>query len=125
MIVTRSRDGYAETSRRLREVIEGRGLRVFARIDHAGAAREAGLALPEEEVIVFGNPKAGTLLMQDDPRIGIELPLRMLIWQEGSSTMLAFNDPRDLVDRYSVAEHADTLDQMSTLLTALASEAAG
>ena len=125
MIVTRSRDGYAETSRRLQEVIQRRGLRVFARIDHAGAAREAGLALPEEEVIVFGNPKAGTPLMQDDPRIGIDLPLRMLIWQEGSSTMLAFNDPRDLVERYSVAEHADTLDQMSTLLRALASEAAG
>src|SRR5918996_4391058 len=122
MTVTQSRDGYAETSRRLLEAIQSRGLRVFARIDHAGAAHEAGLALPEEEVVVFGSPKAGTPLMQDDPRIGIELPLRMLIWREGSSTMLGYNDPRELVDRYSVAEHARTLDEMSSLLGALASE---
>ena len=125
MIVTQSRDGYPETSGRLLEAIQRRGLRVFARIDHAGAAREAGLALPEEEVFVFGSPKAGTPLMQDDPRIGIELPLRMLLWREGNSTMLAHNDPRELADGYSVAEHAETLDQMSTLLRALASEAAG
>jgi uncharacterized protein (DUF302 family) len=125
MTVTRSRDGYAETSARLLDAIQARGLRVFARIDHAAAAREAGLALSEEEVVVFGSPKAGTPLMQDDPRIGIELPLRMLIWREGSSTMLGYNDPRELVDRYSVAEHARTLDEMSSLLAALASEAAG
>jgi uncharacterized protein (DUF302 family) len=125
MTVTPSRDGYAQTSRRLLEAIQKRGLRVFARIDHAGAARDAGLELPEEEVFVFGSAKAGTPLMRDDPRIGIELPLRMLIWREGSATMLGYNDPRELLDRYSVAEHARTLDDMRALLTALASEAAG
>ena len=98
---------------------------MFARIDHAEAAREAGLALPEEEVFVFGNPKTGTPLMQDDPRIGIELPMRMLIWREGSATMIGYDDPRHLADRYTVAEHAEILDQMSTVLATLASEAAG
>ena len=124
MNVTRSRYGYAETSGRLKEAIEKRGLRVFARIDHAGAAREAGLTLSDEEVVVFGT-KAGTLLIQDDPRIGIELPLRMLIWSDGDSAMIGYNDPRDLADRYSVAEHAESLEQMNELLAALASEAAG
>ena len=125
MTVTRSRYGYAETSGRLKEAIERRGLRVFARIDHAGAAREAGLTLSDEEVVIFGSPKAGTPLMQDDPRIGIELPLRMLIWTDGDSAMIGYNDPRDLANRYSVAEHAESLEQMNDLLAALASEAAG
>ena len=111
MNATRSRDGFTETSRRLREAIERRGLRVFARIDHAGAAREAGLTLSDEEVVIFGSPKAGTPLMQEDPRIGIELPLRMLIWSDGDSAMIGYNDPRDLAHRYSVAGHAEHLSR--------------
>ena len=125
MTVERSRDGYGETLGRLLDAIDKRGLRLFARIDHAGAARDAGLELADEEVIVFGNPKAGTALMQDDPRIGIELPLRMLIWRDGEATLVGYDDPRRLTDRYSVGAHAETLQQMHALLAALAAEATG
>ena len=69
--------------RRLITAITSRGLTVFARVDHAAAAREAGMELAAEELVVFGNPRAGTPLMQSDPRIGIELPLRMLVWEDG------------------------------------------
>jgi uncharacterized protein (DUF302 family) len=125
MIVTRSSSSYVETTRSLVAAIEQRGLTVFARIDHAAGAREVGMKLADEEVVVFGNARSGTPLMQDDPRIGIELPLRMLIWREGEQVLLGHNDPRELSATYEVAPHAQTLEQMAALLGALAAEAAG
>jgi len=124
MIVTRSSSSYVETTRSLVEAIERRGLIVFARIDHAAGARAVGLELADEEVVLFGSPLSGTPLMQDDPRIGIELPLRMLVWREGEKVLLGHNDPRELGSAYEVAAHAQTLEQMASLLAALAAEAA-
>jgi uncharacterized protein (DUF302 family) len=119
-----SRSGYGETLSRLLEAIAHRGLTVFAQIDHAEAAREVGMELADEAVVVFGNPRAGTPLMQEDPKIGIELPLRMLVWNDGEQTMLGFNDPRELSRLYQVAPQAVTLEAMSALLAELAHEAA-
>jgi uncharacterized protein (DUF302 family) len=124
MVVKRSARGYAETVSALLHAIERRSLEVFARIDHAAAARAAGLELADEEVVVFGNPRAGTPLMVADPRIGIELPLRMLIWSDGDGVALGYRDPRELSAGYEVAGHEATLEQMATLLEALAGEAA-
>jgi uncharacterized protein (DUF302 family) len=125
MIVTRSPLSYGETIRSLIGAIERRGLTVFAQIDHAAGAREVGMELADEGVVLFGSPRSGTPLMQDDPRIGIELPLRMLIWREGEQVLLGHNDPRELSAAYDVAAHAQTLAQMAALLEALAAEAAG
>ena len=119
-----SSSGYAATVRRLLDAIARRGLTVFAQIDHAAAAREDGMELADEAVVVFGNPRAGTPLMQEDPKIGIELPLRMLVWNDGEQTMLGYNDPRDLSRLYQVAPRAVTLEAMSALLEELAHEAA-
>jgi uncharacterized protein (DUF302 family) len=125
LIVTQSASGYADTVASLLAAIEGRGLRVFARIDHAGAAREAGLELAEEEVVLFGNPISGTPLMQSDRRVGIELPLRILIWREGEEVLLAYSDPRELAGTYALAEHGSTLEQMAGLLGQLTAQATG
>jgi uncharacterized protein (DUF302 family) len=124
VIVKRSAVGYSETMRSLLDAIERRGLTVFARIDHAAAARAAGLELADEEVVLFGNPRAGTPLMQSDRQIGIELPLRMLVWQEGEDVLLGYLDPRELVGVYDVAGQRPALEQMATLLGELAAEAA-
>lgn len=124
MIVTRSSFGYPETVARLLDAIERRKLTLFARIDHAGAARAADLELADEEVLVFGNPRAGTPLMQSDPRMGIELPLRMLIWADAEGVAVGYLDPRDLAGRYRIASGAPTLEAMSQLLSELAREAA-
>ena len=121
----RSTSGYAETMGRLIEAITSRSLIAFGRIDHAAGASEAGLELGPEEVVLFGDPRAGTPLMQSDPRIGIELPLRMLVWEEGEGVLLGYNDPRELAGRYDVEVHHATLDTMSGLLAALAADAAG
>jgi uncharacterized protein (DUF302 family) len=120
----RSASSHSETVGSLLTAIERRGLTVFARIDHAAAAREAGLELAEEEVVLFGSPRAGTPLMLSDRRIGIELPLRILVWRDGAEVLLAYSDPRDLSDEYDVAEQRSTLEQMAKLLEELASEAA-
>jgi uncharacterized protein (DUF302 family) len=125
MIVKRSSCDFAATTRILSEAIGRRGLTVFARIDHAAAARAVGLELADEEVVLFGNPRSGTPLMQGDPRIGIELPLRMLVWRQADEVLLGYCDPRELSNVYDVAGRESTLDQMATLLADLAAEAAG
>jgi uncharacterized protein (DUF302 family) len=125
MITKRSASGYNETTSSLIAAIERRELTVFARIDHAAAAHEVGLELANEEVVVFGSPKGGTPLMQSDRRVGIELPLRILAWQEGEDVMLGYRDPRELASAYELGGHEQALEQMATLLAALADEAAG
>jgi|SRR2546421_9084339 uncharacterized protein (DUF302 family) len=125
VIVKRSDSGYRQTVGRLSEAIERRGLTVFGRIDHAAAAREVGLELADEEVVVFGNPRAGTPLMESDPRIGLELPLRMLVWVDAEGVLLGYRDPRELAADYDVAQGKATLDQMATLLAEVSREAAG
>jgi uncharacterized protein (DUF302 family) len=124
VVVKRSGSDWAETSRSLLDAIERRGLTVFARIDHAAGARAVGLELADEEVVLFGSPQSGTPLMQDDRRIGIELPLRMLLWREGEDVLLGYNDPRELTETYQVTGHQAILEQMAGLLEALADEAA-
>jgi uncharacterized protein (DUF302 family) len=123
--ITQSSRGYAETVDALLASIDARGLTVFARIDHAAGARSVGLELEDEEVVVFGSPKSGTPLMQSDPSVGIELPLRVLLWQAGAEVKLAYHDPHELAGSYAVAEHRPILDQMAGLMEALVSEAAG
>jgi uncharacterized protein (DUF302 family) len=124
VIVTESSARYAPTVDALIAAIERRGLSVFARVDHAGGARAAGLELADEELIVFGSPRAGTPLMQSDPRIGIELPLKLLVWSEGERTSIGYRDPRELAGTYNVDGRTAILDQMAGLLGELAAEAA-
>jgi uncharacterized protein (DUF302 family) len=125
VIAQRSTSGFAETMNTLVAGIERRGLTVFALVDHAGGAREAGLKLDDEQVILFGNPRSGTPLMQDDRRIGIELPLRILVWEEDAEVRIGYRDPRELSSAYDVRAHETTLDQMAKLLEELTAEAAG
>jgi uncharacterized protein (DUF302 family) len=120
VIVERSAHDHPETMRRLTTSVQEHGLTIFARIDHAAGAREVGLELPDEQVLVFGNPRAGTALMHDDPRIGIELPLRMLVWADDQGVAVGYEDPRELAGRFTVSAHVSTLDAMAQLLAALA-----
>jgi uncharacterized protein (DUF302 family) len=125
MEITRSQHNHGATVERLIAAIEQRGIKVFAQIDHAAAARAAGLELDDEEVVLFGNPKAGTRLMQEDRRVGIELPLRILVWHDGDEVLLGYNDPRELTESYMLEQHVAVLEAMSTLLGELVTAAAG
>jgi uncharacterized protein (DUF302 family) len=124
MVTLTSSHDYPTTLARLAEALADRELTVFALIDHAAGARVVGMDLPDETVVVFGNPRAGTPLMRDDARIGIELPLRMLVWDSGEGIRLGWGDPRALADTYDVAAHDETLAAMAALLQAVAGEVA-
>ncbi len=107
---------------RLTAGLRDRGVEVFATIDHAAGARAAGLDLPDEVLLVFGNPAVGTALMQADPRSGVDLPLRMLVWSQDGATRLAYQDPAVLADRYEVGSEQGTLDRLRGLLEPLVAE---
>jgi len=88
-------------------------------------ARKADMELDATVVLIFGNARAGTPLMQSDPRVGIELPLRMLIWEDHDGTHIGYLDPRELADRYALDGQQQTLERQATVLAELAATAAG
>lgn len=102
MTVLRSNHEPKLTLDRLAEAVASRGMKVFARIDFAADAANAQLALPATELLVFGNPKVGTLLLQQNQEIGIDLPLKALAWTTGSDTWLAYNEPSQLATRHGI-----------------------
>jgi uncharacterized protein (DUF302 family) len=86
--------GPQDTMNRLETAVKAKGMTVFARIDHAAGAAAAGLPLRPTELLIFGNAKGGTPLMQSVQTIGIDLPLKALVWQDASGkTWLSYNDP--------------------------------
>jgi uncharacterized protein (DUF302 family) len=119
--------GPKETMDRLEAEIKAKGMTVFARIDHAAGAAQAGMPLRPTEVLIFGTAKAGTPLMQANQTIGIDLPLKALVWQDADGKVwLSYNEPTWLATRYGVAAATKaTVDTMAGGLGALARGAAG
>jgi len=117
----------AVTIERLAAAVTQRGMAVLARIDHAGGAAKVGLSLRPTEVVMFGNPRAGTGLMQAAQTMGIDLPLKALIWQdEAGKTWLSYNDPHWLAKRHGLGAGAEkTLAAMAEALAAVARQATG
>jgi uncharacterized protein (DUF302 family) len=127
LITVASKYGVRETTDSFIAALKRRGMSVMARFDHAAAAKAVGLELRPTEVLVFGDPLVGTLLMQDVPLIGIDLPLKVLLWQDGlRQTWLSYNDPEYLWQRHGAsATSRPTAVAMSAALVALAREASG
>ena len=125
LITIRSAHGPQDTLARLEAAVKAKGMTVFARIDHAAGAAAAGLPLRPTDVLIFGNAKAGTPLMQSVPAIGLDLPLKALVWQDASgATWLSYNDPRWLAQRHGVGRDADaTINAMAAALSAVATAA--
>ena len=99
-----SQHSVADTLDRLERLLEERGIIVFARIDFGGDAARAGLTMRAEQMLIFGNPKAGTPLMQAAPVSGIDLPIKALAWEDASGkTWLAYNAPDYVVRRHGLA----------------------
>ena len=102
-VVTRpSAYGFAETLARLAGALERRQLEIFARFDHSGAARRIGLAMPDTQVVVFGNPKSGTPLMLASPLVALDLPLRVLVADDGGQAVVRYVAPSYLAERYEI-----------------------
>jgi len=115
----RSNYGPRETMDRLEAAVKSKGLTVFARVDHAAGAAEVGLPLRPTEVLIFGNARGGTPLMQAMQTTGIDLPLKALVWQdESGSTWLSYNDPAWLARRHGLGQEVEVT--VSALSAALA-----
>jgi uncharacterized protein (DUF302 family) len=117
LIIVSSEFSVKETIDRIDSIVRAKGSIVFARIDHAANAAQAGLQLRPTELLIFGNPKAGTLLIQDQQTAGIDLPLKILAWEDESGKVwIAYNDLNWLAERHHL------LDASTTRVEAIASE---
>jgi uncharacterized protein (DUF302 family) len=124
LVTVRSAHGVKDTIDRLAADVTAKGMRVFARIDHAQGANEVGLALRPTELLIFGNAKGGTPLMQARQTIGIDLPLKALAFEDADGTVwLCYNDPAWLAARHAVAG-GEATKAMAGALAAAAGHAA-
>ena len=120
LMVVKSPHAVAKTIDNLAAAIEKAGAKVVARVDHAAGAKAAGTTLPPTELLIFGNPKLGTPLLQADPRIGLDLPLKALAWQDASGQVwLGVTNPAALKSRYAIKDRDATFDAMDAGLRKL------
>ena len=121
LIALKSPHSAAETASRLVAALPERGLKLFARIDHAAGSASIGKVLRPTEVLIFGNPQGGTPLMECQQSLGIDLPLKALVWQDASGQVwFGYNDPAWLLARHGGGD----CSAVSTLSKALSSLAA-
>jgi uncharacterized protein (DUF302 family) len=93
----------AETLKKLESTIEGRGLKIFALVDHNGEAEKAGLKMRPTQLLIFGSPKGGTPLMVAAPTLAIDLPLKALVWEDGDGKVwVSYNSPDYLQQRHGI-----------------------
>jgi uncharacterized protein (DUF302 family) len=127
LVTIESAHSAADTLSRLETVLKTKGIQIFARIDHARAAAAAGLELRPTVVLIFGDPHAGTALMQADQRVGLDLPLKALIWEDaGGHAFVTYNDPRWIAGRHGLTgAAAEIAGRLAVGLEGLATAATG
>jgi uncharacterized protein (DUF302 family) len=107
LVAVKSPHGAKATMDKLEKIVRDKGLNIFARIDHAAGAAKVGKTLRPTELLIFGNPQGGTPFMECAQSVGIDLPLKALVWQDASSQVwLGYNDPVYLAQRHGVADCA-------------------
>jgi len=105
-----------DTIARLSAVIEARGMTLFTVIDQSGAAEAAGLELRDTKLVIFGSPDAGTPVMVAAPLAALDLPLKVLVWQDGHQTKVSYTAPSELASRYELStELAARLEGINTV----------
>jgi uncharacterized protein (DUF302 family) len=125
LITIESHNGPEETMNRFEAEVRTRGMTVFAHIDHAAGAAAAGLSLRPTELLIFGNATAGTPLMEAAQTLGIDLPLKALVWQDvRGAAWLSYNDPAFLARRHGLdATHYNAVRAMAAALNEMAIKA--
>lgn len=105
-IVTRpSKHSVEDMVERLKSVLQSKGITLFALVDHSGEAEKAGLKMPDTKLLIFGSPKAGTPLMLTSPSIAIDLPLKILVAEDGAGQVwISYNDPQYLKERHGLPQ---------------------
>jgi len=122
MIEVKSAASVKETMNRMEKNVKKRGMKVFARIDHAEGAAKVGKTMRATELLIFGNPKGGTPFMECAQTVGIDLPLKALVWEDGNSQVwLAYNDPAYIAQRHGVAQ-CSVVKKLSKALSTIVAE---
>jgi uncharacterized protein (DUF302 family) len=100
-----SNHSVAETVGKLTAILQSKDVTLFATVDHSGEAQKAGLQMPDTKLLIFGSPKAGTPLMLAAPSIAIDLPLKILVWQDGGGKVwVSYNSPEYLRERHGLPQ---------------------
>jgi uncharacterized protein (DUF302 family) len=125
LVTLRSAHDVATTLARLTAALAAKGITVFARIDHAAGAQTAGFTLRPTTLVIFGNPAAGTPLMQAAQTAGIDLPLKILVWQDADGAVhLTYNDPMWIAARHELGPQVRPVaEALKTALAAFAQHA--
>jgi uncharacterized protein (DUF302 family) len=125
IVCQKSNHSVDETVEKLKATLQAKGVTLFALVDHSGEAQKVGLTMPPTKLLIFGNPKGGTPLMQAEQTIGIDLPLKALVWRDAAGkTWLSYNEPGWLAKRHGLGpEVATTVANMAAMLAALAGKA--
>ena len=117
-----SRYSVEQTVEKLKNILQSKGVAVFALIDHSGEAEKVGMKMPPTKLLIFGNPKAGTPLMLAAPSVAIDLPLKILIWEDAAGKVwVTYNSPEFLRDRHGLPQD---LMQNVSVIEGLATKAA-
>src|SRR5260370_36972198 len=94
-----------ETVEKLKNGLQAKGVTLFALVDHSGEAEKAGMKMPPTKVLIFGSPKAGTPLMLASPSVAIDLPLKILVWEDGGGKVwVSYNSPDYLKERHALPQ---------------------
>jgi uncharacterized protein (DUF302 family) len=126
MNVIASSHDVATSVDRLEKIVTGAGFKVIARVNHGKAAQGVGIALEPVELLIFGKPKAGSLLMQSQPSVAIDLPMKFLVWEDATGKVhIGWNDPAWIAARHGIADKGELVKKMTGALRKLATRGAG
>lgn len=125
LVSVKSNHSVKETADRLENILQTKGMTLFDRIDHGAGAQKVGKELRPTELIIFGNPKVGTPLMQCGQSIAIDLPQKALIWEdEGGQVWFSYNDPAYLAKRHNTKGCREVIQKIQNVLANFSSAAA-
>ena len=121
----RSGFGSAETTNRVEKAVREKGLTIFSRIDHAAGAADIGLPLRPTTLFIFGNARGGTPLMQAEQTAGIDLPLKVLVWDDADNkTWISYNEPSWITQRHGLTNVDSVVNKITALLRSITTQAA-
>jgi len=124
MMTLQSAHSVTDTVNRLETALSAAGFKIFARVDHGAGAKSVNMPLAPTELLIFGNPKGGTKLMQSQRTVGIELPLKYLVWEDADGkVMIGWNDPAWFTGRHGIDDRAPVVAKISGALKKFATEA--
>ncbi len=125
LIKKKSSHDVATTVDRLEEVVTEKGITVMARVDHAKNAASVGMELRPTQLLIFGNPKLGTVLMQENQQFGLDLPMKVLVWKDGDGQVwIAYVKPEELAERHGIDDDHEVVKKLANALDAITGAAA-